>query len=180
MWKFEGPAPNCVVAKQRTNKNTDLINIEWVFNLVQNSIYQKWLEYLKNNIFHTFSNKAVWIGTKKEYLSCLPDLGWEIKLVHPFYSFHWLQGHKKYIFSILNHDSTRNSWHAIEFFSFFVIFDRKIAAILNFERFFKMFVKKAQLDHRENIVPKIEGPPSNVLVATGDHRQYSIVFTIND
>ena len=56
----------------------------------------------------------------------------------------------------------------------------KIAAILNFERFFKMFVKKAQLDHRENIVPKIEGPPSNILVDTGDHRQHSIVFTIND
>ena len=25
---------------------------------------------------------------KSEYFGFLPDLGWEVKLVHPFYSFH--------------------------------------------------------------------------------------------
>ena len=43
---------------------------------------------------------------KSEYFGFLPDLGWKIKLVHPFYSSHWLQRHKKHIYSTLNHDST--------------------------------------------------------------------------
>ena len=79
---------------------------------------------------------------KSKYFGFLPDLGWEVKLVHPFYSFHWLRGHKKHINSTLNHDSTQNRWHDIEFSSFFVIFDRKMAAILNFEKFFKLFFSK--------------------------------------
>ena len=37
----------------------------------------------------------------------LPDLGWEIKLIHPFYSFHWPQLHKKHKNSTLNHKSTQ-------------------------------------------------------------------------
>ena len=102
---------------------------------------------------------------KSEYFGFLPDLGWEVKLVHPFYSFHWLRGHKKHINSTLNHDSTQNRWHNIEFSSFFVIFDRKMAAILNFEKFFKIFFQKAPSDPREVIVWKFEGPTSNGLVA---------------
>ena len=31
----------------------------WVIKLVQMSFYPKGLEYLKNNIFHTISNKTV-------------------------------------------------------------------------------------------------------------------------
>ena len=46
------------------------------------------------------------LAQKSEYFGFLPDLGWEIKLVHPLYSFHWLQGHKKHIYSTLNLDST--------------------------------------------------------------------------
>ena len=41
-----------------------------------------------------------------------------------------------------------------------------MAAILNFEKFFKVLFQKAQLDPREAIVWKIEGPMSNGLVAT--------------
>ena len=28
------------------------------------------------------------LAQKSEYFGFLPDLGWEVKLVHPFYSFH--------------------------------------------------------------------------------------------
>ena len=49
---------------------------------------------------------------------------------------------------------------------FFFIFDQKMAAILNFEKFFKVVFQKAQLDPREVIVCKFEGPTSNGLVAT--------------
>ena len=49
------------------------------------------------------------LAQKSDYfLFFLPDLGWEIELVHPFYSFHLLRGHKKHINSTLNHDSTQN------------------------------------------------------------------------
>ena len=106
------------------------------------------------------------LAQKSEYFGFLPDLGWEVKLVHPFYSFHWLRGHKKHINSTLNHDSTQNRWHDIEFSSFFVIFDRKMAVILNFEMFFNFFFQKNTLDPREVIVWKFEGPTSNGLVAT--------------
>ena len=106
------------------------------------------------------------LAQKSEYFGFLPDLGWEVKLVHPFYSFHWLRGHKKHINSTLNHDSTPNRWHDIEFSSFFVIFDQKMAAILNFEKFFKFCFQKAPSDPREVIVWKFEGPTSNGLVAT--------------
>ena len=41
-----------------------------------------------------------------------------------------------------------------------------MAAILNFEKFFKFFFQKAQLDPREVIVWKFEDPTSNGLVAT--------------
>ena len=47
-----------------------------------------------------------------------------------------------------------------------------MAAILNFEKFFEIFFQKAQLDPREIIVWKFEGPTSNGLVATrGTHKQ---------
>ena len=77
------------------------------------------------------------IGSKKWLFCFLPDLGWEIKLVHPFYSFHWLQGHKKYIFSILNHASTQNSWHAIEFLSILRHFWPKNCCHLKFWKIFQ-------------------------------------------
>ena len=35
------------------------------------------------------------LAQKSKYFGFLPDLGWEVKLVHPFYSLHWLQGYKK-------------------------------------------------------------------------------------
>ena len=92
------------------------------------------------------------MAPKKEYFGFLPAFGWEVKLVHTFYAFYWLQGHKKRIESTLNHDSTQNILDTIGFSSFFVIFEQKMAAILNFEKFFKIFVQKAQLDPREVIV----------------------------
>ena len=48
------------------------------------------------------------MAQKKEYFGFLPAFGWEVKLVHTFYAFYWLQGHKKRIESTLNHDSTQN------------------------------------------------------------------------
>ena len=49
---------------------------------------------------------------------------------------------------------------------FFFIFDQKKAAILNFEKYFKVLFRKAQLDPRKVIVWKFEGPTSNGLGAT--------------
>ena len=45
-------------------------------------------------------------------------------------------------------------------------FRPKMAAILNFEKFFKIFFQKNTWDPREVIVWKFEGPTSNGLVAT--------------
>ena len=57
--------------------------------------------------------------------------------------------------------------------NFFVIFDRKMAAILNFDKFFNFFFQKASWDPRGVIVWKFEGPTSNGLVATAlfSHKQ---------
>ena len=48
-----------------------------------------------------------------------------------------------------------------------------MAAILNFEKFFKIFFQRITQDPREVIVWKFEGPTSNGLVATAlfSHKQ---------
>ena len=75
---------------------------------------------------------------------------------------------KVYPFSIIS--AVIKKFHEKWFFSatlfFFVIFDRKMAAILNFEKFFKIFFQRITWDPREVIVWKFEGPTSNGLVAT--------------
>ena len=59
-----------------------------------------------------------------------------------------------------------NSLDGRDFSSFSPIFNKKMAAILNFENFFQFFFQKAQLDPREVIVSKFQGPRSNSLGAT--------------
>ena len=92
------------------------------------------------------------LAKKVDILFFYLDLGWEVKLVHPFYSFHWLRGHKKHLNNTLNHDSTQNRWHDIEFSSFFVIFDQKMTAILNVDKFFKKNSKEYVRSQRGHCV----------------------------
>ena len=91
VWKFEGPKLNVLVATGGTNKETDYINKYWMALLAST-------EFHLTNMTKR-SNKTILckLAQKSEYFGFLPDLGWDIKPVLTFYSFHWLQGHKKSI-----------------------------------------------------------------------------------
>ena len=74
----------------------------------------------------------------------------------------------------------RNSINASVFSLFYPFFNRKMAAILNFEIFFQFFFQKAQLDPGRVIVWKFEGRRSSGLVATRGTYTHTHIHTYTD